>query len=901
MIKKLKRFLPKQDLSLIKKIGFWSGILAISGTLLGILLIASIVGILSIGLPDVTDLENLAAAQSTQILDRDGNLLYSIHGEENREEVKLNKISQDLVNATIAIEDDQFYQHGGFDLPAIIKAFASQVFGIGAPRGGSTITQQYVKNTFLSAERSYTRKIKELVLAIRLERSFDKNDIIELYLNRIPYGNNAYGIGMASKIYFDKEPIELTIAESAFLAGLPQAPSRYNPFGQNRESHLITEITEEEANKRNINSEFDLNIDEYARGLLGAFIELPNGSSFYVPGRADLVLKRMENLEMITTTERQDAVTELQNLELNTYRENIKHPHFVLWIKGILEERYGKEVVEQGGLKVTTTINEELQAHAEEVAFERGTANETNFNADNLSILTINANTGQILAMVGSRDYFNEEIDGNVNVVFRPRQPGSSFKPLVYAQSFYEGYAPGSVIYDVPTKVGSDEPSNYKGNFQGQVTIRRALAQSINIPAIKAYFLAGRQDPIIDLATAMGITTLDKSRSYGYPLALGSGEVPLSEMVTAYATFANGGKKPELTGILKVENANGDVLEEWQAKEFDEVLDPQVAYLINSILSDRENSVGARLFIEGKINAAKTGTSTKENKKESGGKEVRPSDAWTIGYTPSIVTGVWAGNTDGSGMSFSANGYDTASAAYNSVMKLALRDMPAEPFPVPEGITEVAVSKASGKLPSADTPDSLIRTEPFASFSIPTETERLFFKVKIDKVSGKLATEFTPEDAVEEVTFQNYEAIADMLNWNNEIRDYYKDLAPEEGSSAEIRVGLPPTDYDEIHNAQTAANAPTVTITSPVSQSSITPGPFTVEIEIDAKNGIERVEYFIDEQKEFFTATAPFFGHLRISKFMPVGSRQLIIAKIIDKLGYSSQSAIEIKVAAPTE
>ncbi len=895
----LKRFLPHREVSIYKKIAFWVFTVLIGLFLLGTITIGGMIAILSIGLPDVVDLENLTAAQSTEIFDREGNLLYTIHGEENREQIPYEEISPYLTAATVAIEDDEFWQHGGFDVFAIAKAVLYELFRIGAPRGGSTITQQYVKNTFLSSERTYTRKIKELILSIRLERVYDKEKILELYLNRIPYGNNAYGCQKASEVYFDKDAKDLTLAESSILASLPQAPSRYNPYGNNKFSHLLIEFTEEELAYRNIDEESDLEEEEYIRGLIGQHVDLGNEESIYILGRTDLVLKRMTDLGTITADERQEALNELQAIEFNDYKEAIIHPHFVLYVKQQLEDKYGKDVVEQGGLKVYTTIDPDIQAKAEEVAEEYGELNEEKFGANNLAILSINAKTGEILSMVGSRDYFNEEIDGNVNVVIRPRQPGSSFKPIVYAQAFYNGYAPGNVIYDIPTKLGSDRPENYDGKWQGQITMRRALGQSRNIPAIKTYFLAGEQDNIIDLAENMGITTLNKAHSYGYPLALGAGEIPLIEMVTAFGTFANNGKKPELTGFLRIENANGDVLEERVQKDFEEVLDPQIAYLINDILSDQGEAVGSKLFISGKPNAAKTGTSTKENKKDSSG-GVRPSDAWTIGYTPTIVTGVWVGNTDGAGLGYNANGYDAAAPIFNEVMTEALKDIPAEPFPEPEGIKHVKISKASGNLPGPSTPSSMIVTEIFPSFSIPTETENIFFIVKIDKISGLLATEYTPEEAIEEVTFQNYEPIADMLNWASEIKAYYENTDAS-GEVNGVRIGVPPTTYDDIHTEKTAASAPSITITDPTSQSLLATGNFQVKVDVEAKNEVDKVEFYLDDKKEFFTTTAPYNGYLNISKFLEEGSSHLIIAKVIDSLGYSAQSAIEIKIVEESE
>lgn len=888
-----KRFLPHKQAGAIKKIAFWLGTIIVGLGFLCVIFVGALFVYFSIGLPDIKNLENLAEAQSTEIFDREGNLLYTIHGEENREHVSYDNISEHLKNATIAIEDDQYWEHKGYDIWGIGKGLLNQVFGMGRGRGGSTITQQYIKNTFLSSERTYTRKAKELILAIRLEKSYSKEKILELYLNRIPYGNNAYGIQKAAEIYYGKDAKDLNLAESVILASLPQAPSKYNPFGDNRYSHLLKEFTEDELKKRPIVSEFDLELDEYVRGLIGANIELLDGSSVYIPGRTDIALNRLEAVGQITSDEKKTAKETLQNIEFNNYRQSMTHPHFVIYIKQILENNYGKDRVEQGGLKVYTTIDPNIQQAAEKFADENGEGYITRFDADNIAAFTINAKTGEILAMLGSRDYWNEEIDGNVNVVLRPRQPGSSFKPFVYAQAFYNGYAPGSVVHDIPTRMGADKPENYDGKFQGQITLRRALAQSRNIPAIKAYYLADQQNDIIDLVEKMGITTLDKNHSYGYPLVLGAGEVPLYEMVQAYSVFANNGKKPEITGIIRIENSNGDIIEEWNPEEFEEVLDPQVAYLVNDILSDVDQSVGPRLFVSGRENAAKTGTSTKETKSKSGS-AVKPSDAWTIGYTPTIVTGVWVGNSDGRGLDFSANGYDAAAPVFNAIMTEALKNDGAEPFPEPEGIRHIEISKASGKLPSGNTPKSMITTEIFPSFSVPTEEEQVFFKVELDKVSGLLATEYTPEDAREEITFQNYEPIAEMLNWKAEVKKYYQGKT---GSENGVRVGLPPTEYDNVHTAESQGSKPVVHIVSPASQSRISQGGFKVNISLDAPNGIDQVEYYINDKLEYFTSTYPYTGHLNISKFMQKGSRQLIVAKVVDKLGYSTQSAIEIKVA----
>ncbi len=893
-----KIFLPHKRPGFLKNLFFWAITVIFAIGFLGILTVAAVFVYFSVGLPDVTDLEKLTEAQSTEIYDREGNLLYTIHGEENREKVSFDNISQYLKDATVVIEDAEFYTHPGFDIIGVGMGAIHEFTGIGKQRGGSTITQQYIKNTFLSAERTVTRKAKELILSIRLEKAFDKDKILELYLNRIPYGNNAYGIQKASEIYFNTSAKEITLAQSVVLASMPQAPSRYNPFGNNRYSHLNKEFTLEDLKKSPIKNLEDLEqYTDYTVGLIGADITLADGTVVYIPGRTDAVLSQLIRYEKITEAERTQAKQELKDLAFNNYRQSIKYPHFVLYIKQILEDKYGKDYVERGGLKVYTTIDPKLQELGEKLAYEKGEKYETEVSANNVAILSINPKNGEILAMVGSRDYYNEEIDGNVNIVLRPRQPGSSFKPFVYAAAFYNNYAPGSVTYDIPMRLGAAKPQNYDGKFLGQLSLRRALAQSRNIPAIQAYYLAGEQSKIIELVEKMGINSLNKNHSYGYPLALGAGEVSLMEMVTAYGVFANNGKKPEISGIQRIENANGDILEELIPKTFEEVLDPQIAYCINSILSDRENSIGPRLWLANKIYAVKTGTSTKENKQEAGG-AVRPSDLWTIGYSPSVVTGVWIGNSRGQGLAYSAEAYNQAAPIFTEMMAQALKGDLSEPFPEPEGIKHVEVSKVSGKLPSPSTPKSALVKEVFPSFSVPTETENAFVKVKIDKISGLLATEFTPDAAVQEVLFQNYEPIADLFNWKQELITYYSGKTGEEDG---IKIGLPPTEYDNVHTAQTEDNKPKITIIDPVSSSSIPQGGFKVDLSLDAPNGIEKVEYYINDKLQYTTITSPYSGYLNISKFMAPGSRQLIVAKAYDKLGYSEESAIEVRVAKDGE
>jgi membrane peptidoglycan carboxypeptidase len=864
--------------------------------LAGIIFMTIFVAILSVGLPDVRDIDKLSVAQSTTIYDRDGNALYVKHGDENREYVSFDEISQNLLDATIAIEDDEFWEHQGFDIPAIIKAGMYEVFGVGSRRGGSTITQQYVKNAFLTPERSYIRKLKEIILSVRLEQAYDKQTILELYLNKIPYGNTAYGVQKAAERYFNKDAGELDIAESAILASLPQAPSYYNPYGTNRESKLLVNV--EDLRERNIYS-LDLlekGVD-YQLGLIGRgyMIDEEAEKGIYIPGRADLVLRKMYDDGYITSDEKDEAWQKLQNIEFAENINRMETPHFVFYVIEQLEDKYGKEVVEKGGLQVYTTIDPDLQKAAEEAVLE-GANNNARFNATNASLVAMDPETGQVLAMVGSKDYYDEEIDGNVNIATSYRQPGSSFKPYVYAQAFYNRYAPASVVYDVRTQFGAGSPpDNYDGTFRGPMPMRRALAQSRNIPAIKAYFLAGEQKPIMDLTERMGIKFLTRDRDYGWPLALGTAEVRLLDHVSAFSVFANGGKRVPPVSILKVQNAQGDVLEEFdENKSFEEVLDPQIAYLVTHILSDTSVRLGPNLTVPGQVNAAKTGTSNKKVNNIN-----IPSNLWTMGYTPYVTAGAWAGNSDdrkSGNLSATANGYEGAAPIWKDFMVQAheIKGWEYKEFERPSGIQEVTVSAASGKLPGANIPPEGLRTDIFASFALPTEVDNSFAKVKVDTRNGLLANEYCPQEYVEERTYREHHAI-DPTNekWESAVRAWAGAMAEKEDGSA---VGVPPKETSPLCNEEHFNATRSIKITEPSNYTKVDSGNLPVEVRAKSDFPIDKVEFYLDGAMQNVVRERPFTGTMRLSHLLESGSVHTIRAVLHDIYGYTAESSIEIRL-----
>lgn len=829
------------------------------------LLFATAIAVLSIGLPDVRDLDKLSVPQSTTIYDREGNVLYVKFGEENREYKKLSQIAPNVVNATIAIEDDKFYQHPGFDMLGFARAAVSNITS-GSSQGGSTITQQYIKLTFLTSEKSYVRKLKELILAVRLEEAFDKDTILEKYLNKIPYGNNAFGIEKAAQVYFDKSAKDLSLGESAVLAAIPQLPSYYNPYGPNKFSRLSKNADTEELARRNIRTEGDLKDGEIKRGLIGTDVDVGEGRMIYIQGRSDLVLRRMVETGVINEKQKDEALAEIRDLEFNQYRQSIKAPHFVFYVIEQLEEKYGKELVEQGGLKVYTTIDPKLQEIGEKAIEDRSEGYETKYNVKNAALVSMNPNNGQILAMVGSRDYFDKEIDGQTNITTSFRQHGSTFKPIVYAAAFANRYSPASVVFDVPTPFGAAWPKNFDGKFQGPITLRKALGQSRNIPAIKAFYLAGEQEKVLPFAKKLGVEFMDEEPDYGYPMVLGSAETTLLSMTNAFSTFANGGLHYQPISILRVENAQGEILEEWQEEKGEEALDPQIAYLINSVLSDRTVNVGPNLNVSGQINAAKTGTSNRRN-----GSQYLPHDLLTLGYTTQLATGVWAGNNDDrkdGPLNYSADGYNVAAPIFKEFMEKALADVPSEDFPIPEGIKQETVSKYSGKLVSEFTPSDAQVTDFFASFAIPTEID--------DSYSGY--PDFSASESLSAATCQpgqaqkRYQVVLHDIDptrevWENAAQEWLKENTQAIADfTGKVQCETSPS--NEI---------PRVTITNLKDGQYVGDSTQTVQISTKSNNGVQQALYYLDGVLQYNQDQAPYSGNIRLSKTSSKTSHQLTV------------------------
>jgi len=822
-------------------------------------------------LPSAETFNQRKTVESTKIYDRTGTvLLYDVHGEEKRTIIPFAEIPQNLKNATIVIEDSNFYHHFGLDFKGIARAFLKDLRGQSASQGGSTITQQLVKLTILNPEKTLARKIKEAILAIEMELKYSKEEILNFYLNQISYGSNAYGAEAAAQTFFNKNAKDLTLAECALLAALPQAPSYYSPFGSHTDD---------------------------------------------LKTRQEYILERMLKFSYINQEQYEQAKQE--KLSFSAIKGKFPAPHFVMYIKEYLEEKYGKDYVEQAGLKVYTTLDWDLQQLAETTVADGVEKNIKKYNSNNAALVAIDPKTGQILAMVGSKNYWAQPsptgctpgknclFEPNVNVTIRPRQPGSSFKPYAYATAFEKGFTPDTILFDLPTEFSvytdicpitnidySDRnplcyhPQNYDRKFRGPLTMRQAIAQSLNVPSVQVLYLAGVNETI-NTAQDMGIETLKDRSRYGLSLVLGGGDVKLLEHTAAFSVFANEGIKNPTTAILKIEDSKGEVLEQYAPKQT-KIIEPQIARLISSVLSDELNrspifGSKSKLYIEGLPVAAKTGT-TQEYK-----------DGWTMGYTPSLTVGVWAGNNDSTPMVQGADGIYVAAPIWNEFIKQAYAkkqetrnnnrgienyfDLPEQPeeFNPPEPITT-----------NKDVLNGKIATE---------------IRLRIDKISGKLATNLTPPDLIEERVYYQVHNVLYYANKNNPLDETNgqndEQFKNWEGPvliwlSAPERAGLYntelPQEYDDVH---TIENQPIINLYSPYDNQTIIDNVLRIEAGASARTGIDRVEFFLDDELIGIKYFSPYVFNFTLPQNMEDGEH-FIEARVFDTAGNFNSKRITI-------
>ncbi len=873
-------------------------------------------------LPSVDDADQLAFSESTIIYDRgaldptenpNDHILYVIHGDENREYIPLDEIPQHVKDATIAIEDDGFYRHFGFDIGAIVKATLNHFFGIGSARGGSTITQQLVKNTFLSRERTVTRKFNELLLSMKVEWYYTKDEILELYLNNIPYGNNAHGVEAAAKTFFDKSARDLTLAEAAVLASLPVAPTRFSPYGSNKDS------------------------------LMG-FYEYEEGEEekVYKKGRKDLVLERMLDLDMITEEEFKQAWAESGTLEFRRARIDIKAPHFVFYVREKMEEKYGKEFIKSGGLRIYTTLDPELQQIAEDTIETKSAGYLETYGAQNVAMTAINNDTGEILAYIGGKDFFDQERDGQVDVLTSRRQPGSSFKPFTYAAAFEKGYNPSTLVFDVETDFGGNyQPQNFDGNFLGPVSLREALNRSLNIPAIKVAYLA---DPInvLKLAEKLGILFEGSAERHGVAVGVGVAEVEPLSHINAYQAFAGDGTYHEITAILEVQDSEGNVLETFDPdKTKRDGLDPEIAGLVRHILTDESTRPTTDDFdwnillqLPGLNNGSKTGTSNRTaenpnfNEEEPEDEENNPrfitvpGDSWTIGFTPHLVSGVWVGNNRGEPMKSGATGLTVAAPIWKNFMvrahealieKGAKKD---KVYNEPKPLEVRKINKFSGKIATDRTPKNLVKEEVFASFAVPTELDTSVQTINIDKKTGRRAESSTPfYSRTQKFALTGLQSIRPNLpNWQKPVEEWLHDHPRFLTSLGTIRDSEQSQDLfqrrDELRfrsqNRRTSLSTsrvqypPEIQILSPQNGGRIARGPLEVRISATSRYGIRAVEYYFDDKLMADSTRFPWTGRWQVPSDTELGSEHTIKVVVIDQRSQATDASIDIVVEQDT-
>lgn len=780
---------------------------------------------------------------STVVLDRNGEKLYDIFEDENRILVKWEDIPQQLKDATIAVEDKDFYKHQGLSRTGIIRAILN-IFIFHNLQGGSTLTQQLVKNVLLTQERTLPRKIKEAILAIQIERKYTKDDILRMYLNEAPYGGTAVGVEAASEQYFSKPVRELTLVEAAVIAGLPQSPSLYSPFSGDPKAYI---------------------------------------------GRSQHVLRRMREDGYISAAQETQAKQELERVTFSQGGEGLRAPHFVAYVRELLNEKFGEKLVAAGGLTVTTSLDWKLQEKAQ-LAVAEEVEKAKKLKVGNGAAVVLDPKTGEILAMVGSKDYSATDSAGYMfNVATQGlRQPGSAIKPITYAAAFKKGYTPATLLLDVDTKYPSGDttkpeynPKNYDNKFRGPMQLRYALGNSINTIAVKVSALVGVRDSL-RLAYDMGLTSLEPSdenlKRIGLSLTLGGGEVRLLELTQAFGVFATGGERFETVAILKVVDSKGKTLYEHKSSSGRRVMSPEITYLVSDILSDneaRKDVFGLRsyLVISGKTVAAKTGTTDDKR------------DNWAMGYTPSVVVGTWVGNNDNSPMNPAlASGVTGAAPIWNRIMREALASKPDEPFTRPSGIMELEIDAYGGGTPKDGNPT---RKERFVKGTEPTSQAPIYKDVKVSKSdSNKLANAVQiakgEYDARAFVIFTEEDPVSsDGKNrWQDAINAW---IAGQ--SDAKFH---PPTETSQSNDAIA------VSIKEPGNEQQVNTSDVKIRVEAGSGNGVDKIEIYVDGNREREVS-----GSQASETIHMTDGVHTIKAKAIDTKGNVAEREIKISVNQP--
>lgn len=830
---------------------------------LGIVFVVIVFAAFSYKLPSPDELLYRDKELSTKLLDRNDQPIYEVFGEKNRELIELSAISPYVAQATLAAEDSEFYIHSGFSVRGMFRAVRNTLTGKGL-QGGSTLTQQVAKNTLLTQERKVDRKIKEFILSLQIENKYTKDEILQMYLNETPYGGQNYGVLTASRAYFNKDPKDLTLAESAYLAGLPQSPSIYSYYssdpslGLARKDYVL----------------YLMNV----RGWVGS-----------------------DNKRHFLSDEEYETA---KKAELKFERANalFRSPHFVFYIKELLAKKYGDELVEGGGLVVKTTLDLQIQELAEKVVKEEIEKAKT-LDVGNGAMVVLDAKTGGILAMVGSKDYFGETepencisggtgpgsctFDPNLNVSLALRQPGSAIKPITYATLLSKGYTASYPLIDVPTvfeNIAGEKvyrPENYDGTFRGVMSLRKSLGNSLNIPAVKALKIAGVSS-MIEQAEKMGINTFKRPEGYGLALTLGGGETTLLQLTGAYTAFANKGIFHEPVGILQVKNSKGDVLFEQNTSSGTPVLSEGVAFLIADILSDdgaRSEAFGfnSLLNIPGKQVGVKTGTTDDKR------------DNYAIGFTPSIVAGTWVGNNNNDKMNpYLASGITGATPIYHRFMVEYLKDKPIEKFESPASVKKLTVDRLTGMLPYDDYDT---RSEWFVQGTEPTAKSDWYQRLEVCKVDKKIASE-NCKNAGKTETKNFIKIKAELNEWQNEVDRW---VAEKYGGDNSY---FPPTSVSKLtfdNDGDVSGGKISVDIAD-FKDGQTVPLQFRLKADAWSENDIDYVQVYVNGEKVTEDGSFPYGYNFEFTPSQ-VGEKEFRV-KVRDSEGRTDEDSIRLKISA---
>jgi penicillin-binding protein 1C len=814
-----------------------------------------VVWISTLKIPDLSSFETRQISQSTKIYDRTGTvLLYDVNAGSKRTVVPLSAISPYIQKATIAIEDVNFYNHGGIDVKSIFRAVLANLTHGGVKEGASTITQQVIKNAVLTSSQTFARKIEEAILAIKLEHVLTKDQILEAYLNEAPYGGNIYGIEEASETFFGVSASSTDIAQSAYLAAVLQAPTYYSPHGSNRNA---------------------------------------------LDTRQHLVLEKMKAAGFITNDQYSRALVEnVTFLEKNLM--GLRAPHFVMYVINELINQYGEDRVENGGLKVTTTLDYNIQSKAEGVISKFAPTLQSNFDASNTAMVAIDPKTGDILSMVGSSNYFDNSINGSFNVATAERQPGSTFKPFVYATAFEKGFTPDTELWDVPIQFSPQcsplgtttnptasstkicySPVEYDNMYEGPITARYALPQSRNIPAVEMLYMAGIQDSIAT-AEAMGLTTLTDTSNYGLSLVLGGGDVTLLDLTSAYSVFANDGVRNPYRSILEVDDGQGNTLEQASVNPV-QVIPAQQARQINDILSDTKNRMVSIQALTAPLNrqlAIKTGTTNNYR------------DVWTLGYTPDISVGFWAGNNN------------------NTPMNDAISTLIITP------VWAAFMTEINDSLPK----NNFVAPDPEPTNLKPTlrgiwQGGVSYF---IDTISGKVATQYTPAQTTKEVVFPSVHNPLQWIdksnpegpiptdpqndpqydNWEYAVRSWFANYETTHPDFKETSIFSVPSSTDSVH---VPANFPHVSIISPLAGANIDPNSRTaVSISMSGPYPIQKADLYINGNYITSSTVAPFIMSFTPADISGIQQTNYLMVSVEDSVFDQGSATTTFTTGKPT-